>query len=251
MSMIKSAANLLQSRFTRPQGHRCATLDISIIIPTLNEEEYLPATLERAISTGAREIIVVDGGSADHTLAVAREAGVRTIRTGASRGGQLNAGAAVARSPLLLFLHADTLLPEDAGSSVVKTLEDPRIIAGAFRLQIDADGRAYRMIERCVALRSRWRGLPFGDQAIFMRSRDYHALGGLPDIPVMEDVVFMRRVRRRGKVVLLDDPVITSARRWHRRGVIRTTLDNQVCIIGYAVGIPPHRIDHWRRRSAR
>ncbi len=215
------------------------------MIPALNEAEALGPVVAGA-RRGAAEVIVADGGSRDDTAAVARRAGARVVTSVAGRGRQLNAGAACATGDLLVFLHADTRLPDGFETCVRRLLADEMIAAGAFRLSIDAPARRLRMVERAVNWRSRRLGLPWGDQGIFVRAATFRQVGGFPDVAAMEDFVLVRRLRRCGRIAIADEAVTTSARRWLGRGIIRTTLLNQACIAAYLGGVSPDRIATWR-----
>jgi len=220
----------------------CARGRISVIIPTLNEASYLPATL-RSIGRpdDKLEIIVVDGGSTDETLAIASDFGAKAFVGNRSRAIQMNAGAAVATGDTLLFLHADTLLPDGYVQGIEKSLDDDNI-AGAFRLRIDGRGVGLRAVEWGANLRSKLLQLPYGDQALFMRSKTFFELGGYRKLPIMDDFELVQRLRRIGKVTLSNDAVCTSSRRWKKTGILRTTIINQVCILAYRLGVSPERI---------
>ncbi|WOD41214.1 TIGR04283 family arsenosugar biosynthesis glycosyltransferase [Nodosilinea sp. E11] len=218
---------------------------ISIVIPTLNEVEQLPTVLA-AIPTGI-EVVVVDGGSTDRTDALANALGVRVIASPPGRSRQLNRGAAAATGDILLFLHADTRLPEGFDQAIRQTLAQPGVVAGAFRLAIDSPRRSLRWVEWGVNLRSRWLQMPYGDQAIFLPAEVFHQLGGFPDLPMMEDFELVRRLRKLGKVAIAPATVMTSDRRWRTLGVLRTTLTNQLMIIGYFLGIDPQKLARWYR----
>jgi rSAM/selenodomain-associated transferase 2/rSAM/selenodomain-associated transferase 1 len=211
---------------------------ISVVIPTLNEASRLPATLRPLVNRDDLEVIVADGGSTDATVAIARDHGARVIATRAGRARQMNAGAAVALGDRLLFLHADTTLP-DGFAEVVHTTLDRGSIAGAFRLSIDGDSPWLRWVERGANLRSRFLQLPYGDQALFMNAATFYSAGGFRNMPLMEDYELCRRLRRTGCVTLASLAVSTSARRWLALGITRTTLVNQLCIAGFLVGVPP------------
>jgi rSAM/selenodomain-associated transferase 2/rSAM/selenodomain-associated transferase 1 len=211
---------------------------ISVVIPTLNEASRLPATLRPLVNRDDLEVIVADGGSTDATVAIARDHGVRVIATRAGRARQMNAGAAVASGDRLLFLHADTTLP-DGFAEVVHTTLDRGSIAGAFRLRIDSDRRSLRWVEWGANLRSQLLQLPYGDQGIFVSSDVFFWAGGFRMIPLMEDFEFCRRLRRTGRIVIAPCAVSTSGRRWLSLGVVRTTLVNQLCVIGFLFGVPP------------
>ncbi len=220
---------------------------ISVIIPALNEAEHIAGAIDSARNE-ADELIVADGGSRDATVRIARDRGARVIAARAGRGAQLAAGAASATHDVLLFLHADTRLPAGWSERVRGALGRPGVAGCAFRLVIDVPGRFLRLLERAVAWRSRALQLPYGDQAIAVRREVYQRAGGFRPIEVMEDFDFVRRLRRLGRIELLDDAVVTSGRRWRRRGVVRTTLVNQLCIAAFLLGVPPRCIAALRER---
>ncbi|NEQ22881.1 MAG: glycosyltransferase family 2 protein [Microcoleus sp. SIO2G3] len=221
---------------------------ISIIIPVLNEANTINAVLARILGTSNVEVIVVDGGSQDETVALAQSAGVKVIATTGGRASQMNAGAAVATGSILVFLHADTDLPPAFDTLVRQVLKNTGAIAGAFELRIDAELRGIRLIEKMVNWRSRFLSLPYGDQAIFLKTSIFKEIGGFPNLPIMEDFELMRRLKRYGKIAITPAPVVTSGRRWQKLGVVRTTLINQLIIIGYFLGVPPARLARWYRQ---
>jgi rSAM/selenodomain-associated transferase 2 len=223
------------------------TVRISIIIPTLNEEEHIGATLASIRDLDDLQIIVVDGGSRDRTRYAAAEGGAQVITSAPGRAAQMNAGAAVALGDILLFLHADCRLPPDFPGMVCTTVADTRVAAGAFRLAIDGPGLPLRIIERLVQWRSVLLGLPYGDQALFLRAEIFRQSGGYAKLPIMEDFELMRRLRRLGDIRILPQSVVTSARRWQRLGIMRTTLINQLIIFAYLLGVAPERLAHWYR----
>jgi len=218
-------------------------------MPVRNEASRLPALLGALREAGVFEVIVVDGESVDGSADVARCCGATVKVCPPGRGRQLRSGAEVATGDLLIFLHADTMLPPDFADHAARTLRQTGVSAGAFELEIDAEGWAYRLIERLVRLRSRWWGLPYGDQAIFVTRSTYDAVGGFSPIPAMEDYDLVRRLRRRGRIVVAPVAVRTSARRWQRDGVGYTTLLNLVCLLATFAGVSPHRIARWRDDS--
>ncbi len=216
---------------------------ISVVVPTLNERNNLPRTLAPLLAAGdGLEVIVADGGSDDGTAELARDLGLRVLNCPRGRAVQMNAGAAAAAGEYLLFLHADTLLPPGFDTLVRRTLEHPDISVGAFRLDLDADHPGLRMIERTVWLRCRVMGLPFGDQALFVRAGDFKLIGGFPEIGIMEDYELVRRLGSAGRVEVLDVPVLSSARRWLARGFWRTTWENQLAVLGHKLGVQPARL---------
>jgi len=228
---------------------------ISIIIPTLNEGANLAATLaaiRRGVSPyGDVELIVVDGGSRDDTVEIATEGGAQVITSEPGRARQMNKGSVTARGEILLFLHADTRLPTDFDLEIHASLVDPAVVVGAFRLGIDGSGIGLRLVERMANWRARWRGLPYGDQALFIPRWIFRTVGGFPELDLMEDFALVDALRRRGLVALAKSSVCTSARRWQRLGVARTTLVNQMLIAGYRLGVSPQRLAAWYRNSGK
>ncbi len=212
---------------------------ISIIVPTLNEANTLPATLRPLVGLPDSEIIVVDGDSQDGTLDVARQYTEKIFRGARGRAHQMNFGAMQAKGSILLFLHADTTLPTAALESIRRGLEDPSVVGGAFRLHIASNHRLLKIIGWAANLRSRYAGLPYGDQALFVRRPVFEAVSGFSSWPLMEDVDLVRRLRARGRVALLPDTVTTSARRWEQEGLAWTTLRNGLLLIGFLLGISP------------
>ena len=166
----------------------------------------------------------------------------------------MNAGAIAATGEILLFLHADTVLPLGFEQMVRSTLQQPldkqspRTIAGAFTLKIDDHLPSLRWIEWLVAWRSKWRQMPYGDQAIFLTAETFRSVGGFVEIPIMEDFELIKRLQSLGRIEIVAAPVLTSARRWLQRGVWQTTLINQAIIIGYSIGISPDLLANWYRR---
>jgi rSAM/selenodomain-associated transferase 2/rSAM/selenodomain-associated transferase 1 len=226
---------------------------LSIIIPTLNEGSRIGALLESLVShqenRPAIEIIVVDGGSTDDTIATACSYPVRVICSDPGRAQQMNAGAQQARGQMLLFLHADTILPTTFYESVAETLAQPTVIAGAFNLAIQGNHPALRMIEWGVRWRSHLFQLPYGDQGLFMTRAVFESIGGFADLPIMEDFDLIQRLKCQGKVAIAPATVITSGRRWETLGIIRTTVINQAVILGYFLGVDANRLAQWYRAA--
>jgi rSAM/selenodomain-associated transferase 2 len=223
-------------------------LTVTVIIPALNEEGAVANAVATALAEPGVEVVVADGGSADRTADVARAAGARVIDAPRGKARQMNAGAGVASGRILLFLHADTLLPEGWGMVVRGVTARPEVALGAFSLAIDAPDRALRLIARGANLRSRWMRLPYGDQALFLRASLFRDLGGYPEEPILEDLLLVRAASRRGKVVVAPARVVTSSRRWRRLGLWRTTLLNQAILAAWMLGLPPGRMADWYRR---
>ncbi len=211
---------------------------ISVVIPVLNEEASIEAVLT-ALQKFDVEVIVVDGGSGDRTLERAKAIGVNVLQSAAGRAMQMNAGAAVAQGEILLFLHADTQLPDRFVELVQQTLNQPNVIAGAFDLKIAGQQPGLRWIEQGVKWRSRWLQMPYGDQALFLRAKTFQQLGGFAELPIMEDFELVQRLKKLGMIAIAPAEVITSGRRWQRLGVLRTTVINQLVILAYWFKISP------------
>jgi uncharacterized protein len=233
----------------RPASMRPEVQQISIIIPTLDEENSIATSLASTGNGLDMQRIVVDGGSSDRTVEVAESCGAEVIHSPRGRARQMNAGAKAATGKLLLFLHADTCLPDGFEAHVRRLLAEPGTSAGAFRLRLDAPCLRFRVIERLANWRSRSMEMPYGDQAIFVKTSLFHEIGGFPDVPVMEDVELIRRLRKKGRIAIADVPAVTSARRWMARGFCKTTLIHQAFLTAYFLGISPSRLTRWYDRS--
>ena len=196
---------------------------LSIILPVLNEAARLPGQLA-ALSPLDAEVIVADGGSQDGSPEIAREAGITVVQSEAGRARQMNAGSAVAHGDVLLFLHADTCLPASAVQRIHAALADHRRAWGRFDVRIEGRPRMLRVIAAMMNLRSRLSGIATGDQAMFVRRDAFEAVRGFPDQPLMEDIELSRRLRRISRPACLRARVITSGRRWEKRGVWRTVI---------------------------
>jgi len=220
--------------------------DISIIIPTLNEESEVSRW--RELTPWVGEVMIVDGGSTDQTVSLARSQGLRVEVCRAGRGAQMNYGARLASGRVLLFLHADTRMPPGFAGLILQCLNGPATLAGAFSLAIDKAGPGLKFIEHCANLRARLFQLPYGDQAIFLRRDDFLQLGEFPETPIMEDFLFIRKAGKQGRITILPEAVLTSARRWRRLGIIRATLINQLVILGFYAGVPLHKLSALYRR---
>lgn len=219
---------------------------VSVVVPACNEE----AGLERAIRSArdddaAVEVIVADGGSRDGTLGIAAQCADRVVETQRNRAAQLNAGAAVARGDVLLFLHADSWLAPGAVAAARRALAEPHIRGGAFTLRIGAGANRLPIITWGTNLRARLLRLPFGDQAIFTGRDEFDRLRGFRPLPIMEDVDFVLRLRRLGRLALLDLPVHTSPRRWRKNGVLRTTFANTSALALFRLGVTPNQIRRY------
>lgn len=218
-------------------------------MPALNEAAHLEASLRSARAGDPHELIVVDGGSTDDTVGIARAAGAVVIPSGPGRARQLNLGAARARGETLLFLHADTVLPPDWPAAVAEALARPGVVAGAFGFRLADEFAGRWVVEWTTNLRSRWLQQPYGDQALFVPRAIFDRLGGFADLPILEDYEFVRRLRRYGRVATANAPVATSGRRWKHLGWLRTTLLNKWVIAGYRLGMSPERLARAYRRA--
>ena len=229
-----------------------------MIIPALDEEASIARVIRSCREAGPCEVVVVDGGSRDRTVEIARGEADAVIAAPRGRAAQMNAGAAVARGEVLLFLHADTLLPGRSVPAVLDALQDPEVIGGAFRVRLAASPGAGRYVRATLGVTGRMIGARAavsrsysGDQAIFARAEAFRAVGGFPEIPLMEDVELSRRMRRAGKTVLLPLRVETSGRRWEAWGPLRTVLFMWRLRIGHLLGRTPSRCaDAYRRGPA-
>jgi len=213
---------------------------LSVVIPTLDAESTLPATL--AVLGGADEVIVVDGGSADATAAVARTSGATVLSVAPSRGRQLGAGAKSARGDWLLFLHADTVPEANWRAAVGAFMASPANVgrAAVFRFALDDAGWRARWLERAVAWRGRL-GLPYGDQGLVISRAFYDRIGGFRPLPLMEDVDLVRRIGR-ANLVTLPARAVTSAARYRREGYARRALRNLTCLALWHAGVSAERL---------
>jgi rSAM/selenodomain-associated transferase 2 len=194
----------------------------------------------------AGQVLVVDGGSRDGSVAAARAVpGVQVLEGAAPRAGQMNQGAAAAVGQALLFLHADAILPPQFARLIHQALADPAVAGGAFALALDDSRLRARVVSRGANLRTRLTGHPYGDQALFVRRDLFQEMGGFMPWPYLEDLEFARRLRRRGRLCLLPQAVTVSARRWRAQGYLRTTWRNTVLATWFYLGLDARRFSHW------
>ncbi len=215
-------------------------ISVAVVIPTLNEEENLRRCLPD-VARQADEIVISDGGSTDATTAVAEQFGARVVTGAHGRGPQMNLGARAARSPVLLFLHADTRLPEGGLERVKREVQSGRI-GGGFLATFDNRRPLMRLGSLLVNLRTRLSRLPLGDQAQFATQQAFRDLGGFRDWPILEDLDFMRRLKRCGPTAVIHQPVITSARRYIQNGIFPTIANNWWIWLLYFLGVPPAKL---------
>ena len=220
---------------------------ISIIISTRNEADSIGGLLPEMLGIPGVELLVVDGDSTDNTVDIAKSLGAKVLETSPGRAQQMNAGAEAAQGGILLFLHSDTHLASGFAEHVREILKQPGVAAGAFQLSIDGKDFGLRIIEWLVNFRSRVMQMPYGDQGIFVTANMFFSVGAFPPQPIMEDFELMRRLKKRGKVKILPLHATTSARRWERLGILKTTVMNQVIILGYFLGISPEKLSGWYR----
>lgn len=223
-------------------------MKVSVVMPVLDEERVVADRLAELARLRPHEVLVVDGGSRDRTRAiVAARDGVTLLSAPRGRALQMNAGAARATGDVLLFVHADCSLPEDALLHVDRALADPRVVGGAFRTWTIAD-RPTRLgpLLHLADLRSRYTRLPYGDQAIFVRASVFRAIGGYPPLPLMEDLELSRRLRRAGRLVTVPARVRVSGRRFLDRPVLYTTLVNVYPTL-YRLGVPASLLARFYR----
>jgi rSAM/selenodomain-associated transferase 2 len=210
-------------------------MKISVIIPTLNEESHIEKTLQSVTKQdGDYEFSVVDGGSTDKTVTIAKRY-TTVINSQRGRAIQMNTGAKVCGGDILLFLHADTILPDNAFREIRKRMKDDTVAGGSFYIAFDADTFILRGVS--FITRFNFRLFHFGDQGIFVRRSIFQTLHGYKEMPIMEDYEFYKRLGKQGKVILIRMPVISSARRFVRKGVIRQLLINKLVVLAYWAGI--------------
>jgi len=234
---------------------RSSECRVSVIIPVLDEQAQIGACLEHLRRQGdavACEIIVVDGDAWGGTIGLIRDRQVVCVTSPRGRGRQMNAGAAVARGEILLFLHADTRLPAGALEKIDSVMATGSCVGGAFDLGIDSDRWILRYIARRASFRSRLSRIPYGDQALFIDRAYFERLGGFAAIPLMEDVDLMRRLKRAGgRIHIFRDRVLTSPRRWEAEGPLYTTLRNQVLMMLYYLGVGPEKLIKFYKPQSR
>ena len=219
----------------------------SIIIPVLHEAKNINLLLEHLqLFQENCEIIVVEGNPKRETIDNIRNKDIKIVISEAGRGRQMNTGAASAGGKILIFLHADTQLPVNALDRIRHALQKKQYVGGAFDLGIRSDNLILKVIAKCASLRSRLTRIPYGDQAIFIRKDYFNNIGGYKEIPLMEDVELMQRIKKRGdKIYILSDRVFTSPRRWEKEGIVYCTLRNWIIIILYLIGISPDKLARY------
>ncbi len=226
---------------------------ISIIIPVCNEAERLPILFERLESIKADEVVFVDGDSEDNTkdrlegwlAEQSKHTKRKVVFSSRGRGKQMNAGEHAAEGDILLFLHADTGLPGGGIDLILESMKKEEIQGGAFYLQIDSPHFFLAWVSKMANFRSVVLKLPYGDQAFFVRQKVFQKMGGYRPMPLMEDVEFIQRLKKTGKIILLKTPVVTSARRWEKQGYYYTSLRNMMLLGLYFLKVSPARLARW------
>ncbi len=218
----------------------------SIILPVLNESSIINQTIEHVYRLGYGfylEIIVVDGDTEGGTVYRIKNERVIKIISPKGRGRQMNKGASVATGDILLFLHTDTELPENAFRTISAVIDKKQYVGGAFDLGIKSGRLIFRLIEKMVYIRTRLTGIPYGDQAIFIKKDIFAGMNGYQEIPVMEDVELMRRIKKSGyKICIIPQKVSTSPRRYEKEGVVYCTLRNWMLMSFYLLGVEPEKL---------
>jgi rSAM/selenodomain-associated transferase 2 len=218
-----------------------------VVIPALNEADRIVAAIESARAPGV-EIVVVDGGSRDATRELARAAGATLLASRAGRAEQLATGIRASRGDAVVLLHADCRLSPGFDRAIAAALDDGRTAGGAFRLRFDESSLALRAVEWGARLRVATLLLPYGDQALFARRNALEAIGGVPQAPILEDLDLARALRGRGRLALLDLPVLTSARRYRSRGIAQTLFRNGLALAAWWLRVDRRRLAEWYHR---
>lgn len=218
---------------------------MSIIVPTLNEELILESTLAQIQQLSPHELIVCDGGSDDDTCKIAERFSRRVINVSVGRSLQMNAGADEATGDLLLFLHADSRLEPESFRKMLEYMKDPKWLGGAFSLCIESENWPLKLISSLANIRSKYFGLAYGDQGIFVRKEVFRKLKGFAPIPICEDLDFYHRMKKKGPVIHLKEKAHTSPRRWIQEGIFFTTARNILIAVLFSLDFPPRILTKW------
>jgi rSAM/selenodomain-associated transferase 2 len=236
-------------------GFRVETIRFSIIVPVLHESDRINQLVDHLFNlenAQTSEIIVIDGSPKRDTINALQNNRVIKIISEKGRAIQMNTGASVAKGEILIFLHADTELPVDALTKIGSVMRRNKYVGGAFKLGIKSEQFIYKALAYWVSIRCYITRIPYGDQAIFIRKDYFNNIGCYPNIPLMEDVELMRRIKKRGyKICIIPDPVMTSPRRWEKEGFIYVNLRNMVLLILYLLGVSPEKLAHFYKTNSR
>ena len=210
------------------------TKEISIIIPTLNEEKTISQCLETVVNIPGIEIIVSDGGSMDETVEIAgKHRDIKVVSSITGRSIQMNSGATCAKGEILLFLHADCVLSGEYVLKIRQIFDSGIFVGGAFKIRLLSEKSPYRLIEMGINFRSKVFKLPYGDQGLFVKRSIFEKLGGFREMPVCEDLDFICRLKKCGRIAILNDRIFSSVRMWKNHGILRTSLRNQLLLASY------------------
>ncbi|ATX81806.1 transferase 2, rSAM/selenodomain-associated [Mariprofundus ferrinatatus] len=217
-------------------------LTVAAVVPVLNEAALLSVLIDRLRSLNLDECVIVDGGSSDSTCTMLEKSGLTWISSEAGRAKQMNAGSAMCKADIILFIHADTFLSSSCLEALREVCKRSEVIAGRFNLRLSGKQSIYRVIESMINLRSRISKISTGDQCIFVRRAQFEAMGGFTDIPLMEDVELSMRLKRQGEIACLREQVVTSSRRWEQFGPMNTLLLMWKLRILFWMGVAPDKL---------
>ena len=221
------------------------SIKLSVIVPTLNESRVIEQTLQKIQVFGPHEVIIGDGGSQDETCSIAERMGAKTVQAPRGRASQMNAAAQLATGDVFWFLHADSIVEPNGYQKMVETMNCNNLVGGAFSLDIASSKRSLKMISLVATLRSKYLGVAYGDQGIFVQKDVFHRMGGYKNLPICEDMDFFQRLRKEGKIEILDEKALTSARRWLSEGIVFSTLRNWLIASLFILGFSPKVLSRW------
>jgi len=226
-----------------------AELSIAVIVPVLNEQAALPALIDRLKMLSVDEVVVVDGGSMDGTCDLLDVSGLRWITAPAGRAVQMNTGSAICLSDIYLFIHSDTEIDSSCFDAIKAAMQHPETVGGRFEVRLSGGHPALRMIAWFINLHSRLSGISTGDQCLFVRRSVFMRMGGFPELPLMEDIEFSKRLKRQGRIACLRERVTTSSRRWEQHGILKTVLLMWCLRLLYWLGVPAARLATMYRQA--
>ncbi len=221
------------------------SLKLSVIVPAFNESRVIEKTLLQIQNFGPYEIIVSDGGSNDETRSIVERLGIKIVDAPRGRAAQMNAAAEAASGDVLWFLHADSIVELTGYDKMIQVMSSGEFIGGAFSLDIASSKRSLKFISAVATLRSKYLGLTYGDQGIFVQRKIFRRMDGYKNLPICEDLEFFQRLRREGRIAILDEKASTSARRWLAEGIVFATLRNWLIASLFIMGFPPKVLSRW------